>query len=66
MGGSSVPILYKFKVLIINTFASQRLVFEEKNTPFLLESASKLTHEFLYDNFIKNFFVKKVIQKFMC
>ena len=36
-----------------NTFASQRLVFEEKNLPFLLENSSNLTHEFLYDNFNK-------------
>ena len=36
-----------------NTFASQGLVFEEKNEPFLIENASYLTHEFLYDNFNK-------------
>ena len=37
----------------INTFASQRHVFDEKNEPFLLENASNLTHEFLYDKFNK-------------
>ena len=31
---------------LINTFASQCLVCEEKNEPFLLENASNLTHEF--------------------
>ena len=34
-----------------NIFASQRLVFQENNEPFLLENASNLKHEFLYDNF---------------
>ena len=33
-------------VFIINTFASPRLVFEEKNEPVLLENTSNLTHEF--------------------
>ena len=53
----------------INTFTSQRLVSEEKNEPFLLENASNLTHEFLYNNltrYIQNFFGKIVIQKCMC
>ena len=36
---------------MFNTFASHRLVFEEKNEPFILENASNLTHEGLYDNF---------------
>ena len=53
-----------------NPFASQHLVFEKKNEPFLLENAPNLTHEFLYDNFNKkiliNFFVKTIIQKLMC
>ena len=35
----------------INTFASHRLIFKEKNSPFLLENTSNLTHEFLYDKF---------------
>ena len=39
----------------INTSASQRLVFEEKNKLFLLENTSNLTHELLYDNFNKKF-----------
>ena len=34
----------------ITTFASQRRVFEGKNEAFLLENASNLTHEFLYEN----------------
>ena len=32
-------------IFVTNTFASQRLVFEEKDEPFLLESVSNLTHE---------------------
>ena len=32
------------------TFASECLVFEGKNKPLLLENASNLTHEFLYEN----------------
>ena len=48
----------------INTFASQRLVFEENNEPFLLENASNLTNEFLYDKKIfKTFLAEIVIQK---
>ena len=35
--------------IFINTFAPERLSFEEKNESFCLENASKLTHEFLYD-----------------
>ena len=42
----------------------------KNNKPFLLENASNLTHEFLYDNFNKkillNFLVKIVITKLMC
>ena len=53
-----------------NTFVSQRLVFEEKYELFLLENASNLTHEFLYDNFSKkilqNLLVKAAIQKLIC
>ena len=53
-----------------NTFASQRLVIEEKNEPFLHENASNLTHECFYENFNKqilfNFFVKIVLQKLVC
>ena len=41
--------MYNFAI----TFAFQRLVFEEKNEPFILENASNLTHEILYDNFNK-------------
>ena len=40
-------------ILLLNTFASQRFVFEGKNEVFLLENTSNLTHEFLYDNFNK-------------
>ena len=39
----------------LNIFASQRFVFEKKNEPFLLEKASNLTLEFLYDNFNKKY-----------
>ena len=47
-----------------NTFAFQRLVFEGKNEPFLLENASNLNHEFLYDNFNKKIFLNfLIIQK---
>ena len=35
--------------IIINTFVSQRLVFEETNESFLIENALKLTNEFLYE-----------------
>ena len=42
--------MFKFESTF-NTFTFQRHVFEEKNELFLLESASNLTHEFLYDNF---------------
>ena len=35
---------------LINTFASQRLVFEGINEPFFLENASNLTHKFLHDD----------------
>ena len=51
-----IIINYKQK-LNFNFFASQHLVIEEKNEQFLLEKASNLTHEFLYDIFI---------QKLMC
>ena len=43
----------KLLYLIINTFASQRLVFEEKNEPFFLENTSNLTYEFLNEDFNK-------------
>ena len=39
--------------IVINTFASQPLVFEGKNELSILENVSNLTHEFLYDNFNK-------------
>ena len=32
---------------VFNTFASQRLVFEEKNESLILENSKNLTHEFL-------------------
>ena len=55
--------------IIQNTFASQRLVLEEKNEPFLLENALNLTQKFLNDNFNKkillNFCVKIAILKLM-
>ena len=61
---------HKLLIYIFNTFASQRLVFEQNNEPFLLENASNLTNEFLYDNFNKkiyqDFFVKIVTQKLTC
>ena len=41
----------------INTFASQRLVFERKIEPFLLENASNITYENLN---------KKSLVKFSC
>ena len=43
-------IISKF---VISTFVSQRFIFDGKNGQFLLENASSLTHEFLYDNFNK-------------
>ena len=50
----------------VNTFASQCLVFEEKNEPYLLENAPNLTNKFLHDNFNKNillnFLVKTVVK----
>ena len=46
---------------IINTFTSQRLVFEGKNETFLLENASNLTHKFCITVLTKNFLVKKLI-----
>ena len=53
--------------IILNTFASQCLVFEKKNELFFLERSSNLTREFLYDNINKiillNFLVIIVIQK---
>ena len=55
--------------LTLNTFVSQPFVFEEKNEPFVLENASNLTHEFLYNNFNKNILlnilVKIVIKNLM-
>ena len=55
---------------LFNIFAFQHLVFEGKNESPLLENASSLTHEFLYDNFKKkillNSLVKIVIQNHMC
>ena len=39
--------------VIINTFTTQHLSFEENNEPFLLENASNLTRGFLNDNFNK-------------
>ena len=49
----------------INTFASQRFIFKEKNKPFLLQNASNLTHDF-YMTIVKknllNFLVKTVIK----
>ena len=52
---------------MFNTFASQSLIFQEKNEPFLLKTASNLTDEFLYENLNKKikqiFHVKIVIQK---
>ena len=39
-----------FSRSIRNNFAFQSFVFEGENKPFILENASSLTHEFLYDN----------------
>ena len=55
---------------LFNTFAFQRLVFEGKNGIFILENASNLTHEFLYDIFnnkiLLNFFLLKLLYKNSC
>ena len=52
------------------TLAFQRIVNEEIDEQFILESASNLIHEFLDDNFKKkisqNFLVKIALQKLMC
>ena len=48
------------KCFRFNTVASQRLVFEEKCEPFLLENTSNLIHEFLYDNFNKKILLRHV------
>ena len=56
-------------IIKVNTFASQRHVFEGKNEQFLLENASNLIHELfstiLTRKFNKIFLVKIVIQKYM-
>ena len=39
--------------IAIKTLVSERLVFDGKNEPFLLENTSTLAHEFLHDNFNK-------------
>ena len=58
------------KLIKINTFASQRFVFEKKSEQFRLENKSNLTHEFLYDNFNKTilatFIVKIITQTLIC
>ena len=52
-------------LILINIFASQCLVFDEKNEPFHLKNALNLRHEFVLDNFNKkillNFLLKIVI-----
>ena len=58
MRSSETFITSNIPLLSFNTFPSQRLVFEGKNEPFLLENASNLTHEFLFDNLL----IKIVIQ----
>ena len=45
-----MQVFFISTIVKINTFASQRLLFEDKNEQFLLENASNLTHDFLYDN----------------
>ena len=54
----------------INSFASHDLGFEEKSESFLVEKASNLTHEFLYDNFNKKMlticFLFKFSNKYSC
>ena len=39
-------IITELKLVYFNTFATQRLVFEENNKSFLLENNSSLTREF--------------------
>ena len=39
--------------LLLKHFCFSVHRFEGKNEPFLVENASNLTHEFLYDNFNK-------------
>ena len=56
-------MIIQIKTSLFNTFASQRLVFEEKNEPFLYENASSLTHDFLYDNFNNKIFLLKLLYK---
>ena len=46
--------------VLVNTFAPQCLIFEEKNEPFFIKKASNLTHEFLYDNFNKKILLNKL------
>ena len=45
--------IYDISPRALNTFASQSLIFDGKNESFLLENASNLTYEGLYDNFNK-------------
>ena len=40
----------------INNLASRRLVFKEKNEPFLFENASNLTHVFFMTILTRKFF----------
>ena len=46
-----MQVFFISTIVKINTFASQRLLFEDKNEQFLLENASKLIYEFLHENF---------------
>ena len=56
-------------IIIYNIFTSWLLVFKEKYKLFLLENASNLIHEFLYDNCkkrLKKFFLLKLSYKNLC
>ena len=52
---------------VILTLLLLRVSFlRKKDEPFLLENTSNLTHEFLYDNFCKEFNVNEEITRVNC
>ena len=51
---------------MFNTFASQRLGFEGKNEPFILENVSNLTHEFFMTILTRKFFMLNLSYKNSC
>ena len=53
---------YELQYALILSFLSAS--FLRKNELFVLENASKLTNEFLYDNFNKKIVIKKSCVKF--